>query len=76
MKIKTEDFENKGEVDITAHYSDRNEKGRLSIRQNEGRYEVYVRWHRRKIEEVLHKGTLEECVFFTNARVGLNDEVE
>ena len=75
MKIKSEDFVNKGEVDITAHYSDKNQKGRLSIRRNENRYDVYVHWFRRKIDEMLHKGTLEECVFFTNARVGLNDEV-
>lgn len=76
VNIKPDDFRNGGEIDITAHYGEGRKKGRLSIRQRNNRYEVYVHWFIEKIDEVLHKGTLQECVSWTNARVGLNDQVQ
>jgi hypothetical protein len=76
MIITADDFINDGEIDITAHFTDeKNKRGRLSIRKNDNKYEVYIHHHIDKDEEVLHSGTLQECVDWTNARVGLNDEV-
>jgi hypothetical protein len=78
MIIYPYNFANGGEVDITANYGGGNnswEKGRLSIRKVGNQYEAYVRWHIKKIEEVLTRGTLKECVEFTNAQAGLNDVV-
>lgn len=77
MIIKHDNFKNGGEVDFTAHYGERHNRGRLSVRKKDGNeYEVYVHWFRTKTDEVLYSGTLERCIEWTNARVGLNDRVE
>lgn len=78
MIIYPYNFANGGEVDITANYGggkSSRERGRLSIRRVGNQYEAYVFWHFRKEEEILSKGTLKECVEFTNAQAGLDDTV-
>lgn len=77
MIIKPEHFDNGGEVDFTAHYTDGAKRGRASLRRNDqGSYEVYVHWTLPvKKNEVLHRGSLQECLDWANARFGLNDMV-
>lgn len=77
MIIKPSNFSNDGEVDFTANYREGAKQGRASLRRTrDGVYEVYAKWFFPKKEEtVLHKGSLQECVVFSNARFGLNDTV-
>jgi len=75
LLITPSDFENGGEVDFTSHYKENNRYGRVSLRQKDGWFEVYVRWFNDKTESILHKSqNLKDCVDFTNARFGLNDK--
>ena len=77
MRITPKYLENGKEVDFTAQYQERDRRGRVSLRQKDNRYEVYVRWFNDKTDEVLHHSTkLADCIEFTNARFGLNDTVE
>lgn len=79
MLIKAKDFDNGGEVDFTAHYKEGAKQGRAAMRkQKQGdRYEIYVHWFfPKKKDEVLHRGSLRECVSFANARFGLNDTAD
>lgn len=83
MIIRPSDFDNGGEVDCTAHYSnDGVNKGRLSIRKNGDLYEVYVYWFIQEKGEILKSGTLKECVKYTNGIMaskyisGYHDTVE
>jgi len=69
MKINSSMLENGGEIDITANYH-RDEvwnRGRLSLRKRDGKYEVYVHWYRDKREEVLYSSEdLREAVDYEN----------
>ena len=78
MIIKPSNFDNGGEVDFTAHYKEGMKQGRASLRRRrDGIYEVYAKWYLpKKNETVLHKGSLQSCVDWANARFGLNDTVE
>lgn len=75
------DFSNDGEIDFTEEYYDagRQKHGRISMRHLHGRfYQVYAHYHNvlsDPEEEVIKTGTLDECVKFTNALFGLNDQV-
>lgn len=76
MIINPSNFGNGGEVDFTANYKEGMKQGRASLRRRRGVYEVYAKWFfPKKNETVLHKGSLQECVDFANARFGLNDTV-
>lgn len=77
MIISPENFYNKGEVDFTAHYKDGMRHGRASLRRSGNQYEVYVQWfYPDKKKTVLHRGSLQECIDFSNARFGFNDMVK
>lgn len=77
MIIKSSNFDNGGEVDFTAHYREGMKQGRASLRRCRGVYEVYVKWSfPKKNKSVLHKGSLQSCVDWANARFGLNDTVD
>jgi len=78
MLIKPEQFDNGGEVDFTANYREGVKHGRASLRRRrDGVYEVYVHWaFPVKENEVIHRGSLRDCIDFANARFGLDDRVE
>ncbi len=78
MIVKPSNFDNGGEVDFTAHYKEGTKQGRASLRRRrDGVYEVYAKWFfPKKSEAVLHKGSLQSCVDWSNARFGLTDTVE
>ncbi|MBA7538715.1 hypothetical protein ES705_30992 [subsurface metagenome] len=77
MIIETSDFDNDGEVDFTANYREGMNRGRAALRRHDGIYEVYVKWFfPEKKEALLHKGSLQECLDFSNARFGFNDTVK
>lgn len=72
--IRPSHFEQGGEVDCLARYEG---VKRLSIRRPEhGSYEVYVMDYRNRKEEVLLKGSLSDCVAYTNRLTGYKDTVE
>ena len=71
MNIKKEYLEDGKEVDITANFhweGETWERGRLSLRKRNGKYEVYVHWHRSGKEDILHTTEdLREAVAYENA---------
>ncbi len=74
MRLRPSFFENGMEVDCLARYENRK---RLSIRRpGSGQYEVYTFDYLAHKEEVLHQGTLEDCVAYTNAITGFDDVVD
>jgi len=77
--ITPDDFMNGGEVDCTAHY--RGPAGKfasMTIRkaENDGGYEVYIRYYGTGREEILKHGDLNECVEVTNNLLDLDDIVD
>ena len=74
MEIADEDFINGGEVDCKADWRT---KSRISIRLQDDKFKVYQHFYQGpKLENVLKRGTLAECVELTNRIGGLEDTVD
>ncbi len=92
MIIRATDFLEKEEMDFSASFHNRGRYGRVSVRramvsvlveEQEGgklkvteRFETFIFWHRTLLEEILHTGSLTECVRLANLLTGTGDEVQ
>ncbi len=74
MRVRPSFFENGMEVDCLARYENRK---RLSIRRpGPDKYEVYTFDYLAHKIEILHQGTLQDCVAYTNKITGFDDVVD
>jgi hypothetical protein len=78
MKIDPKFFENEGELDFSDHYKEGSRTGKVSLRKAaKDLYEIYVKWYYPKdCETILFKGTLGDCISFSNAKFDLNYSIE
>lgn len=83
MEINLSDFDNGGEIDCGTHHKDlehHKDLGyirmyRLSIKRDSKDYIVYRHYHDNETDVVMFKGTLQECVDYTNKVAGYTDVV-
>lgn len=78
MVIKPSYFENGGEVTLKTCYKEGSRTGSASLRRvGLDLFEIYVKWdYPKDCEMVIFRGSLEECIRFSNAKFLSNDKVE
>ena len=89
MIITPKDLKNGGDIDFSGHFHHRGRYGRVTVREVPqgglprlqvyavmGTYEVLIHWHKDRSEEVVHTGSLKECVRIANLLTDTDDEVQ